>query len=575
MEERNSLNSGINEELYDFESEVEEKETTDKPVRKDVDFEIIEAESIAATMEEDDEEVEEELENSVVPLEPYEPRKDLSAYQFPIPELLKDYTSISVNEDIKLAELRENKERIESTLNSFKIEITKITAIIGPTVTLYEIVPAEGIRISKIKNLENDIALNLAALGIRIIAPIPGKGTIGIEVPNKTPNIVSMKEIIVSEKFQSNKFELPIGLGKTISNEPFVVDLVKMPHLLMAGATGQGKSVGLNAIITSLLYKKHPSELKLVLIDPKKVEFPLYSNIEKHFLAKLPDEEEPIITDTKKVIRTLNSLCIEMDNRYELLKLAKVRNIKEYNTKFCRRELSPTNGHRYLPYIVLIIDEFGDLIMTAGREVEHPLARLAQLARAIGIHLIIATQRPSVKIISGNIKANFPARVAFRVSSRIDSQTILDTTGADQLVGKGDMLLSTGSDLLRLQCAFVDTPEVESVTNYIAEQQSYPEAYMLPEYADSDDSFDSDDSLSSDKLDPCFMDAATLIVQNQQGSTSLIQRRMNLGYNRAGRIMDQLEEFGIVGPPNGSKARDVKVQTLEELRIIFDKIGLL
>ncbi|HQA86296.1 MAG TPA: DNA translocase FtsK, partial [Bacteroidales bacterium] len=506
---------------------------------------------------------------------PYEPRKDLSAYQFPIPELLKDYTSISVNEDIKLAELRENKERIESTLNSFKIEITKITAIIGPTVTLYEIVPAEGIRISKIKNLENDIALNLAALGIRIIAPIPGKGTIGIEVPNKTPNIVSMKEIIVSEKFQSNKFELPIGLGKTISNEPFVVDLVKMPHLLMAGATGQGKSVGLNAIITSLLYKKHPSELKLVLIDPKKVEFPLYSNIEKHFLAKLPDEEEPIITDTKKVIRTLNSLCIEMDNRYELLKLAKVRNIKEYNTKFCRRELSPTNGHRYLPYIVLIIDEFGDLIMTAGREVEHPLARLAQLARAIGIHLIIATQRPSVKIISGNIKANFPARVAFRVSSRIDSQTILDTTGADQLVGKGDMLLSTGSDLLRLQCAFVDTPEVESVTNYIAEQQSYPEAYMLPEYADSDDSFDSDDSLSSDKLDPCFMDAATLIVQNQQGSTSLIQRRMNLGYNRAGRIMDQLEEFGIVGPPNGSKARDVKVQTLEELRIIFDKIGLL
>jgi S-DNA-T family DNA segregation ATPase FtsK/SpoIIIE len=575
MEERNSLNSGINEELYDFESEVEEKETTDKPVRKDVDFEIIEAESIAPTMEEDDDEVEEELENSVVPLEPYEPRKDLSAYQFPIPELLKDYTSISVNEDIKLAELRENKERIESTLNSFKIEITKITAIIGPTVTLYEIVPAEGIRISKIKNLENDIALNLAALGIRIIAPIPGKGTIGIEVPNKTPNIVSMKEIIVSEKFQSNKFELPIGLGKTISNEPFVVDLVKMPHLLMAGATGQGKSVGLNAIITSLLYKKHPSELKLVLIDPKKVEFPLYSNIEKHFLAKLPDEEEPIITDTKKVIRTLNSLCIEMDNRYELLKLAKVRNIKEYNTKFCRRELSPTNGHRYLPYIVLIIDEFGDLIMTAGREVEHPLARLAQLARAIGIHLIIATQRPSVKIISGNIKANFPARVAFRVSSRIDSQTILDTTGADQLVGKGDMLLSTGSDLLRLQCAFVDTPEVESVTNYIAEQQSYPEAYMLPEYADSDDSFDSDDSLSSDKLDPCFMDAATLIVQNQQGSTSLIQRRMNLGYNRAGRIMDQLEEFGIVGPPNGSKARDVKVQTLEELRIIFDKIGLL
>lgn len=593
LEERNGLNSGMDGQRIDFETPLSNSssdndeeginQSNEISQTKNADFEIINPTTTFSLSEEEEDEENEDgkdditTDNTVpqISMEPYEPRKDLSNYHFPTPELLKDYTNIEIDEEAKRKELTENKDRIESTLKSFKIDITKISAIIGPTVTLYEIVPAEGIRISKIKNLENDIALNLAALGIRIIAPIPGKGTIGIEVPNKNPNIVSMKEIITSDKFQNNKYELPIGLGKTISNEPFVVDLAKMPHLLMAGATGQGKSVGLNAIITSLLYKKHPSEMKMVLIDPKKVEFPLYSIIEKHYLAKLPDEEEPIITDTKKVIRTLNSLCIEMDNRYELLKIAKVRNIKEYNAKFCRRELSPTNGHRYLPYIVLIIDEFGDLIMTAGREVEHPLARLAQLARAIGIHLIIATQRPSVKIISGNIKANFPARVAFRVSSRIDSQTILDATGADQLIGKGDMLLSTGSDLLRLQCAFVDTPEVESISNYISEQQSYPEAYLLPEYADKEDDFDNDDRTSADKIDSCFMDAATLIVQSQQGSTSLIQRRMNLGYNRAGRIMDQLEEFDIVGPSNGSKARDVKVQTLEELRVIFDRMGLL
>lgn len=471
-------------------------------------------------------------------------------------------------------ELHENKNNIVRTLDNFKIKIKKISATIGPTVTLYEIIPDDGVRISKIKNLEDDIALSLSALGIRIIAPIPGRGTIGIEVPNKNPQMVSMKSIIESEKFQNNKFDLPIGLGKTISNEPFVVDLAKMPHLLMAGATGQGKSVGLNAIITSLLYKKHPSELKLVLIDPKKVEFTLYTDIEKHYLAKLPDTEEPIITDSKKVIQTLNSLCEEMDQRYDLLKLAKARNIKEYNAKFCSRKLSPALGHRYLPYIVLIIDEFGDLIMTSGREIETPIARLAQLARAIGIHLIIATQRPSVNIITGIIKANFPSRIAFRVSSKIDSRTILDGNGADQLIGKGDMLLSTGSDLIRLQCAFVDTPEVEKITHFIEEQQSYPEAYMLPEY-DMEENKGADEGKSStDELDELFMDAATLIVQTQIGSTSNIQRKMKLGYNRAGRIMDQLEEFDIVGPSLGSKAREVKVRSEEELRQIFIRMGL-
>ena len=475
-----------------------------------------------------------------------------------------------------MTELRENKDKIETTLKNFGILIKQISVTMGPTVTLYEIVPADGIRISKIKNLEDDIALNLAALGIRIIAPIPGKGTIGIEVPNKNAQIVSMKEVINSDKFQYNKYDLPIGLGKTISNEPFVVDLAKMPHLLMAGATGQGKSVGLNAIITSLVYKKHPSELKFVLIDPKKVEFTLYSIIEKHYLAKLPDTDDPIITDTKKVVQTLNSLCVEMDARYDLLKLAKTRNIKEYNHKFCTRKLSPALGHRYLPYVVLIIDEFGDLIMTAGREIETPIARLAQLARAIGIHLIIATQRPSVNIITGTIKANFPARLAFRVSSKIDSRTILDGNGADQLIGKGDMLLSTGSDLIRLQCAFVDTPEVEKIAQFIEEQQSYPEAFMLPEYVmeEKGRGGSEDEPIDTGDIDLMFQEAAQLIVQTQMGSTSLIQRKMKLGYNRAGRVMDQLEEFGIVGPAMGSKAREVKVKTNEELMQIFQRMGL-
>jgi S-DNA-T family DNA segregation ATPase FtsK/SpoIIIE len=500
-------------------------------------------------------------------MEDYDPRKDLSFYRFPTTDLLKEYVNKESSAEVLRQELLENKSKIETTLKNFDVKIKSITATVGPTVTLYEIVPADGVRISKIKNLEDDIALSLAALGIRIIAPIPGRGTIGIEVPNKNPKIVSMAEIISSEKFQNNKFDLPIGLGKTISNEPFVVDLAKMPHLLMAGATGQGKSVGLNAIITSLLYHKHPSELKFVMIDPKKVEFSLYSTIEKHYLAKLPDNDEPIITDTKKVIRTLNSLCKEMDNRYALLKLAKTRNIKEYNAKFCIRKLSPVVGHRYLPYIVLLIDEFGDLIMTAGREVEMPIARLAQLARAIGIHLIIATQRPSVNIITGTIKANFPARIAFRVSSKIDSRTILDGSGADQLIGKGDMLISTGSDLIRLQCAFVDTPEVENIVKFIEDQQAYPEPFLLPDVPDEEkgkSDLGNDDNLA-DGIDECFVEAARLLVQTQQGSTSLIQRKLSLGYNRAGRIMDQLADLGIVGPSQGSKAREVKIKTLADL----------
>ena len=512
--------------------------------------------------------------NDISNLEDYDPRKDLSQYHFPTPDLLFDHVPIAVDEQSKMRDLRANKEKIEKTLKNFGIPIQRIFATVGPTVTLYEIVPAEGVRISKIKNLEDDIALNLAALGIRIIAPIPGKGTIGIEVPNSVPQIVPMKDIITSEKFLNNKYDLPIGLGKTISDEPFVVDLAKMPHLLMAGATGQGKSVGLNAVIASLLYKKHPAEIKFVLIDPKKVEFTLYSIIENHYLATLPNVEEPIITDTKKVIYTLNSLCAEMDARYDLLKYAKVRNIKEYNAKFCSRQLSPTNGHRYLPYIVLIIDEFGDLIMTAGRSVETPIARLAQLARAIGIHLVIATQRPSVNIITGIIKANFPSRIAFRVSSKIDSRTILDCGGADQLIGKGDMLLSTGSDLVRLQCAFIDTPEVEELTKYIADQQGYPEPFFLPEYSEEEENVDNE-PIDADSIDPCFMDAATLIVQTQQGSTSMIQRKMKLGYNRAGRIMDQMEEFKIVGSANGSKVRQVNVKSMEELREIFQRMGLI
>lgn len=514
-------------------------------------------------------------------LPPYDPRAELSSYEFPPVDLLNDYPAKEATEGLMKKELLDNKKRIESTLNSFNVPIKRISATVGPTVTLYEIVPADGVRISKIKNLEDDIALSLAALGVRIIAPIPGRGTIGIEVPNKNANTVSMKEIIVSDKFQNNSFALPIGLGRTINNEPFVVDLAKMPHLLVAGATGQGKSVGLNAIITSLLYTKHPCEMKMVLVDPKKVEFTLYSAIENYYLAKLPDNGDAIITDVKKVVRTLNSLCKEMDDRYDLLKLAKMRNIKEYNAKFCARELSPAAGHRYLPYIVLIIDEFGDLIMTAGREVEQPLARLAQLARAIGIHLVIATQRPSVNIITGSIKANFPARIAFRVQSGVDSKTILDATGANQLIGKGDMLISTGSDIVRLQCAFVDTPEVEKIADYIEEKSQLSplmNPYELPDVPEpgsepSETNFD--DEPASGEIDPLFVDAAVLTVQTQIGSTSNIQRRMRLGYNRAGRIMDQLEEFGVVGPANGSKPREVLMKTNAQLQEMLASKGLL
>ncbi len=485
----------------------------------------------------------------------FDPRLDLPDYKFPPLDLLEKYDDGNVK--VEREELEANKRKIVETLKNYNIGISQIKATIGPTVTLYEIVPAPGVRISKIKNLEDDIALSLSAIGIRIIAPIPGKGTVGIEVPNKNPTIVSMRSVLSSEKFQNSTFELPLALGKTISNTSFVVDLAKMPHILMAGATGQGKSVGLNAIISSLLYKKHPAELKFVLVDPKKVELTLYSKIERHFLAKLPDSEESIITDTRKVVRTLNSLSIEMDNRYELLKDAQVRNIKEYNAKFKKRKLNPVHGHRFLPYIVLIVDEFADLIMTAGKEVEGPITRLAQLARAVGIHLVIATQRPSVNIITGTIKANFPARIAFRVISKIDSRTILDASGADQLIGRGDMLLSTGSDLIRLQCAFIDTPEVERVTDYIGSQRGYPDAMHLPEYEDEEAEMKKD--FDNSDRDPLFEDAARIIVQTQQGSTSLLQRKLKLGYNRAGRIIDQLEAAGIVGPFEGSKAREVKI----------------
>ena len=487
--------------------------------------------------------------------EPYDPRLDLANYQFPPLDLLAEHGSDKIS--VRKEELERNKNRIVETLGNYSIKIQKIKATIGPTVTLYEIVPAAGVRISKIKNLEDDIALSLSALGIRIIAPIPGKGTIGIEVPNENPDIVSLKSILSSDKFQLKDYELPFGLGKTIANESFVADLTKMPHLLMAGATGQGKSVGLNAIIVSLLYKRHPAELKFVLVDPKKVELTLYSKIERHYLAKLPDSEEAIITDTRKVVRTLNSLSIEMDNRYELLKDAQVRNIKEYNAKFKTRKLNPLHGHRFLPYIVLVVDEFADLIMTAGKEIEAPITRLAQLARAVGIHLIIATQRPSVNIITGSIKANFPARVAFRVISKIDSRTILDSGGADQLIGRGDMLMATGSDMIRLQCAFVDTPEIEKITDFIGSQRAYPDAFHLPEYADEEDTGPAEYDPS--ERDSLFEDAARIIVQTQQGSTSLLQRKLKLGYNRAGRIIDQLEAAGIVGPFEGSKAREVKI----------------
>ena len=496
----------------------------------------------------------------------FDPRLELSKFKFPELNLLKDYTNENIH--INKQELENNKNRIVETLNNYKIGIASIKATIGPTVTLYEIVPEAGVRISKIKNLEDDIALSLSALGIRIIAPIPGRGTIGIEVPNKKPSIVSMKSVLSSQKFQNSKMELPIALGKTISNETYVIDLAKMPHLLMAGATGQGKSVGLNAVLASLLYKKHPAEVKFVLVDPKKVELTLFNKIERHYLAKLPDTEEAIITDTTMVINTLNSLCIEMDNRYDLLKNAYVRNIKEYNTKFIARKLNPENGHKFLPYIVLVIDEFADLIMTAGKEIEAPIARLAQLARAIGIHLIVATQRPSVNVITGIIKANFPARVAFRVTSKIDSRTILDSQGADQLIGKGDMLISTGNDLTRLQCAFIDTPEVENLTDFIGSQRAFPTAYSLPEYVGEENGTGLDiDIESRDKL---FGEAAKLVVIAQQGSASLLQRKLKLGYNRAGRIIDQLEAANIVGQFEGSKARQVLVTDMVSLQQLLD-----
>jgi DNA segregation ATPase FtsK/SpoIIIE, S-DNA-T family len=498
---------------------------------------------------------EDEIEAKLAEFGEYDPTLDLSSYEPPPLDLLVDHGTGEIT--VTKEELEMNKDRIVQTLGHYNIGIDKIKATIGPTVTLYEIIPQAGVRISKIKNLEDDIALSLAALGIRIIAPIPGKGTIGIEVPNSKPQVVGMRAVIASEKFQNSTADLPIVLGKTITNETFVTDLTKMPHLLMAGATGQGKSVGLNAILVSLLYKKHPSQIKFVLVDPKKVELTLFNKIERHFLAKLPGDGEAIITDTKKVVATLNSLCIEMDVRYELLKDAQVRNIKEYNAKFISRRLNPENGHRFLPYIVLVVDEFADLIMTAGREVETPIARLAQLARAIGIHLIIATQRPSVNIITGTIKANFPARIAFRVTSKIDSRTILDTGGADQLIGRGDMLLSTGNDLIRIQCAFVDTPEVDEITAFIGNQRGYPDALLLPEppMEEGEGGGDLDDG----ERDSMFEEAARLVVQTQQGSTSLIQRKLKLGYNRAGRIVDQLEAAGILGGFEGSKARRVLI----------------
>jgi S-DNA-T family DNA segregation ATPase FtsK/SpoIIIE len=497
----------------------------------------------------------------------FDPTLDLAKYKFPTLDLLKEYATGGIT--INQAELEENKNRIVETLRTYKIEIAQIKATVGPSVTLYEIVPAAGIRISKIKSLEDDIALSLSALGIRIIAPIPGKGTIGIEVPNKNPTMVSMKSVIGSARFQEAEMELPIALGKTISNETFVVDLAKMPHLLMAGATGQGKSVGLNAVLTSLLYKKHPAEVKFVLVDPKKVELTLFNKIERHYLAKLPDAGDAIITDNAKVINTLNSLCVEMDNRYNLLKDAMVRNIKEYNDKFKGRKLNPENGHRFLPYIILVVDEFADLIMTAGKEVETPIARLAQLARAIGIHLIIATQRPSVNVITGIIKANFPARIAFRVTSKIDSRTILDTQGADQLIGRGDLLYTNGNDVVRVQCAFVDTPEVERITEFIGAQKGYHDAYLLPEFVGPDEIGTKLDVDISER-DTLFREAAEIIVTAQQGSASLLQRKLKLGYNRAGRLIDQLESAGIVGPFEGSKARGVLIQDLSSLDDFFN-----
>lgn len=538
----------------------EPKEGKNKAIVEDVAMEV-------ETVVEEKEESTNKAEKLVADFGEFDPTLELGNYKFPTLDLLDQHGatgSITINQQ----ELEENKNKIVETLKNYKIGIAQIKATIGPTVTLYEIVPEAGVRISKIKNLEDDIALSLAALGIRIIAPIPGKGTIGIEVPNKNSTIVSMRSVIASKKFQDAEMELPIAFGKTISNETFVVDLAKMPHLLMAGATGQGKSVGLNAVLTSLLYKKHPAEVKFVLVDPKKVELTLFNKIERHFLAKLPDSEEAILTDNKKVINTLNSLCIEMDNRYELLKKAMVRNLKEYNNKFKARKLNPEDGHKFLPYIVLVIDEFADLIMTAGKEVETPIARLAQLARAIGIHLIVATQRPSVNVITGIIKANFPARIAFRVASKIDSRTILDASGADQLIGRGDMLYTQGNDVTRIQCAFVDTPEVEQITEFIGSQRAYPEAYELPEYVGEESGTSLDNNVS--ERDAMFRQAAEVIVIAQQGSASLIQRKLKLGYNRAGRIIDQLEAAGIVGPFEGSKARQVYVADMLALDEMFN-----
>ncbi len=506
---------------------------------------------------------------TVEEMEDYDPKKDLSSFAFPTMELLKVYNTGS--KAIDMQEQNENKDKIITTLRNYGIEITTIKATVGPTITLYEIIPQAGVRISKIRNLEDDIALSLSALGIRIIAPMPGKGTVGIEVPNKDPQIVSMQSVIASKRFMECTYDLPVALGKTITNEVFIFDLAKMPHLLVAGATGQGKSVGLNAIITSLLYKKHPSELKMVLIDPKMVEFNIYSTIERHYLAKLPDHEKAIITDISKVTQTLNSLTKEMDDRYELLMRAKVRTIKEYNEKFVKRRLNPNNGHRYLPYIVVVIDEFGDLIMTAGKEIEMPIARIAQKARAVGMHMVIATQRPTTNIITGTIKANFPARMAFRVTSQIDSRTILDASGANQLIGRGDMLFSQGNNLIRIQCAFVDTPEVEDITQYIGNQRGYESAFALPEVLTNDGEEIKGAADLSEK-DVLFEEAARLIVIHQQGSTSLIQRKFSIGYNRAGRLMDQLESTGIVGPVQGSKPRDVYITDEYTLEKLLDSI---
>jgi len=558
------------------ESEIIDLPEDDDDSSEDEDLNTVDGDfavTIAAPSEDDSELSEAQMNDIQKEYGDYDPKLDLSTYALPSIELLKHYKSENGSSSVNKAELEANKNKIVETLQNYKIEISKIMATVGPTVTLYEIVPAPGVRISKIKNLEDDIALSLAALGIRIIAPIPGKGTIGIEVPNSNPEMVSMRSLIASKKFQESTFDLPIVMGKTITNETYIFDLTKLPHLLVAGATGQGKSVGLNAIIISILYKKHPAQVKFVLVDPKKVELTLYNKIERHFLAKLPGEEDAIITDTSKVVNTLNSLCIEMDDRYELLKTAQVRTIKEYNTKFIARKLNPENGHHYLPYIIVLIDEFADLIMTAGKEVEQPIARIAQLARAIGIHLIVATQRPSVNVITGMIKANFPARIAFRVLSKIDSRTILDGSGADQLIGRGDMLISTGSDTIRLQCGFVDTPEVEEICSFIGDQRGYPEALLLPEYVG--EAAENNGSMDDDDLDALFADAARIVVLHQQGSASLLQRKLKLGYNRAGRIIDQLEGMGIIGPFKGSKARDVLYSDEQSIDALLASKGII